>query len=876
MSYRHTPDGDNGSGDGENRPSGTVYGSTGSRGAAQIPIDGPASGSTGGRSGGTTYGSGSRGTTTGSSGRGTTYGSGVTGSTGTTYGSSARSGGTTYGSPSSGAGTTYGSSASGGTTYGSAGTTYSSRGTTYGGTVVGDRPAGIGPRSRAAAVEEDRLQPELGGQPPTGAPPGAKKAKRKKILIGIGIGTAACILLGLAGGGVAYAATDVPDIPTVSQTTQIKYADGTPMASFATENRVEVKFNDIPPYVRNEVVAAEDQEYWDNGGVSIRGTGRAIWGLVTGNQDAGGGSTITQQYVRNALNLTRGRSYTRKVKEIILAQKLSNSMSKEDILTRYLNTIYFGRSAWGIESAAKAYFGKSAKELTPAEGAVLAAVIKDPTNFDPKNRLASAKGRWTYVMDSMVKKGFMSADDRAKQVYPSANDVLMKGATTGSGAWRSGSTGVLGYRIEQELLNIGFKEQDINTGGLIVTTTISSAAQTAAKNISKNYMKGQDPRMGTAMVSIDPGTGAVKAYYGGEGGYGSLDLASVNSPHPAGSSFKPYVLATGVTAGYSIDSLWDGTSGQKFNDRTAPLTNSDGESCGPQCSLTKSTVLSLNTVYWALTDSDGVGANRVAKTAEAAGIKTLDGTKVDAKIKKGINAGIGLGQYQVSVLDQASGYATLADYGVYHQPYFISEVRNADGTIAWDHASNAAPETQAWSKDVGRDVSYVLEQVYDSNTKNKIGRQGAIKTGTQQYHNSTENSHAWMCGYTPQLATAVWVGSKTKDFALRDQVNGNIHVYGNGIPGSIWRDFMKEALKKQKMLDFDQPAHLGEKPGNAKTESPTPEPSDTPDANDGNGDGNNDGDQTFDANVDGSTDANSSATDPNNNNNNTNNDNNNN
>ena len=885
MSYGQTPDGDDGLDEFGNRPSGTVYGSS-PRGAAQIPIEGPPAGASGTRSGGTTYGSGGRGTTYGSGG--TTYGSSSggassSGSRGTTYGSSsARPGGTTYGSGS--AGTTYGSSASGGTTYGSgsAGTTYGSSasgGTTYGaaavgGTAVGDRPTGIGPRSRAAAVEDDRLKPEVGGRPPTGAPPGAKKAKRKKILIGIGIGTVVCLLLGLGGGGVAYAATDLPDFPNVSQTTQIQYADGGTFATFATENRVEVDLSKVPKYVQNEVVSAEDQEFWDNGGVSIRGTGRAIWGLVTGNDSAGGGSTITQQYVRNALNLTRGRSYTRKVKEIILAQKLGNSMTKDKILQGYLNTIYFGRSAWGIQSAAKAYFGKNVDQLTPAEGAVLAAVIKDPTNFDPKNKLDSAKGRWTYVMDSMVKKGFMTAADRAKQVYPESNTVLMKDTAKGTGAWRSGSTGVLGYRVEQELLTLGFSEQDINTGGLIVKTTVSSKAQADAARISRGYMVGQDKRMATAMASIDPNTGAVKAYYGGEGGYGNLDLASSTSPHPAGSSFKPYVLAAGVTDGYSIDSLWDGTSGQTFPDRKTPLKNSDGESCGPSCSLTKATVLSLNTVYWAL--ADAVGVNKVAKTAQAAGITHLSNLTVDDAMKKGLNAGIGLGQYSISVFDQASGYATLAANGTYHQPYFISEVIDPDGkTVLWNHADHVAPEVQAWSKDVGRDVSYVLEQVYDSNAKNKIGRQGAIKTGTQQYQDTTENSHAWMCGFTPQLATAVWVGSSSKDFALRDQVNGDIHVYGNGIPGSIWRDFMVAALKKQKVVDFESPLHAGDRTGNAKTESPTPEPSDTPETQDNQTDenGNPIDPNNPDASTDASVDPNAS-TDINNNNNNNNNTNN--
>jgi membrane peptidoglycan carboxypeptidase len=868
MSYGHTPDGDEGPDDVRGRPSGgTVYGSSGSRGAARNPADNGGSSGSGtvyggsGRSGGTTYGSngrgttygsggsggsadpagsgGSGGTTYGSSGRGTTYGSGAAGNGGTTYGAK----GTTYGSGSASGGTTYGSGAGGqGTTYGSSanqGTPYGARGTTYGsGTAVGERPTGIGPRSRAAAYEEDSLQPEFGGDPAQ-APPGAKARKRKKILIGVGIGVVVSLLLGVLGGGVAYATTDLPAFPKVSQTTRVEYADGTQFASFATENRVEVKLKQVPTYVQNEVVAAEDQDFWDNGGVSIRGTGRAIWGLVTGN-DAGGGSTITQQYVRNALNLTRGRSYTRKVKEIILAQKLSSNMSKQDILQGYLNTIYFGRSAWGIQAASKAYFNKDVSKLTPAEGAVLASVIKDPTNFDPKNNMASAKGRWTYVMDSMAKKGFMSSTDRAAQVYPTATLVVKE--STSNAAWRSGSTGVLGYRIEQELKKIGFSEQDINTGGLVVKTTISSAAQASAAKASRYYVNSgaQDPRMGTAMVSIAPTTGAVVAYYGGEGGYGSLDLASSASPHQPGSSFKPYVLATALTQGYSIDSLWDGTSGQTFPDRKTPLTNSDGESCSAQCPLTKAMVLSINTVFWALTDAVEGSYKSVAKTANAAGIQKLDRLDVATQIKNGgLNTGLGLGQFQVSVMDQATGYATIADYGTYHQPYFITQVLNSDGSIAYDHSTHVGTPTQAWSHDVGRDVNYVLEQDYNANTKNQIGRQAAIKTGTQQYKNTTENSQAWLCGFTPQLATAVWVGSKTTDFALRDKANGNIHVYGNGIPGSIWTDYMESALKKQKVASFEEPLHAGSKTGNAKSDSPSPSPTEpgTPDAtqSDGNG-----------------------------------------
>lgn len=822
MSYGHTPEGGDGRDDVSSRPSssGTVYGSAGSHGAARVS-------SGDGRSSGTVYGSG---TTYGSrsSSRGTTYGSGVS-SSGTTYGSSASGRGTTYGSS---AGTTYGSSASNGTTYGSS----SGAGTTYGSAAVGDGPSGVGPRSRAATLAEDGLQPQFGGLPTPSTPRGKRRLTRKKVFAGIGIVTAVGVLLGLVGGGVAWASTDLPDIPQVSSTTRFTYSDGkTTFATFAAENRVEVKLDQVPKHVQDAVIAVEDPDFRDNSGVSFRGTARAVWGLVSGNSDAGGGSTITQQYIRNALNLTRGRSYTRKVKEIILARKLSDSMSKEDILIGYLNTIYFGRGAWGIQSASKAYFNKDVKNLSIAEGAVLAAVIKDPTNFDPSIKLSSAQGRWTYVLDQMQKKSFLTQAQRAAQVYPTK--TIMKEATR-TGAWRSGSTGVLGYRVEQELAKLGFDEQALNTGGLTVKTTISAKAQRAAKAASTKYVnsKVQDKQMATAMASIDPQSGAVRAYYGGERGYRNLDLASTAASHPAGSSFKPYVLAKGIEDGYSIDSKWDGTSGQTFSDRSTPLQNSDGDnSCGRQCSLTTATVKSLNTVYWALTLE--VGAKKVAALAEKAGIRTLDEVPIAKKAAEGINSGIGIGQYSVSVLDQAAGYATFANYGVYRQPYFVEQIIDADGTVVWDHNSHVAPETQAFSRDVGRDVSYVLQQVYNSGRKQITdGREGAVKTGTQQLRDTDENAHAWMCGYTPQMATAVWVGSGGKDIALRDKANGNIHVYGSGIPGSIWRDYMSATMKGVDEVDFESPARYGQKDGNAPSEEPAPAPSDVPSTDDENPD----------------------------------------
>jgi membrane peptidoglycan carboxypeptidase len=272
------------------------------------------------------------------------------------------------------------------------------------------RPAGTlygtprGPRTARGA--EHRAHPGA----TTYATGGAKKSRRaRRCLAGVGIGLVICLVLGLLGGGVVYYSTDLPPFPAQNQ---------------AAQNRVGVPLKDVPKHVQDAVVAAEDATFWTNDGISLHGTGRAIWGLITGNPSAGGGSTITQQYVRNALDLTLKRSYTRKLKELILAQKLSNSMSKQQILQGYLNTIYFGRGAWGIQAAARAYFGKSVEELTIAEGAVLAAVIKDPTNLDPRNNPTGAQNRWAYVLDQMVDKGLLARAVRVKQSYPITGSLL--------------------------------------------------------------------------------------------------------------------------------------------------------------------------------------------------------------------------------------------------------------------------------------------------------------------------------------------------------------------------------------------------------------------------------------------------------------------
>jgi len=700
-----------------------------------------------------------------------------------------------------------------------------------------DRTAivGVGPRSRAAARDDVLAQPGAGGR---GRPPGppdprtAKKRKRRRRIAMIAAGTAFAVMV--AGMGVFYGMTNVPlpDAAANKQTSMVYTAAGAkaqPIASFAIEDRQEVKLAQIPLHVQRAVIAAEDRSFYDNNGISPKGIARAALGVVTGD-DKGGGSTITQQYIKNSRKLTQERSFVRKAKEIPMALKADDEYSKDQILEFYLNTIYLGRGRYGIQSAAKGYFNKDVARLTPEEGAVIAGLIKDPSNLDPANNPEGAKGRWKYVLDGMAQEGWYDKAKVATAKYP----IIQKKSESRRDAWMAGSNGVLAWRIRQEVLGLeldgGGKitEDQLSSAGLKIFTTINPKMQSAAVNAVTEEMKPQDKKMGAALAAIQPGTGRVMAYYGGEAGYGNNDLAGPNLPHPPGSSMKPYVLAKALEDDISIKSVWNGSSPQEFPKSRPgnPLRNSENDNSCKRCDLIETTRKSLNTVYWALTEE--VGANAVKDLAGRAGVTRMVGTdgKVGPIDEEKVNEGIGIGQFPIPVLDQANGYATFAAYGERAAPYFVEKIEAPDGSLVYQRKKRTS---RAFSEDVARDANYVMEKVVSGGKRNRLagGRKAAGKTGTQQYGNSDDNSHAWMCGFTPGLAAAVWVGNKGDDAPLHDANGGR--VYGSGIPGRIWKAFMDGALKGTEDKDFRGPVFLGdEDSGNAPKVEVTPDPEPTP------------------------------------------------
>ncbi|MEO6205991.1 MAG: transglycosylase domain-containing protein [Mycobacteriales bacterium] len=631
---------------------------------------------------------------------------------------------------------------------------------------------------------------------------------KKRIAAVLGGGFLSAVLLVIVG----YLATPIPSANSAStnQATVIRYADGGEIGRVGAQNRQRVPLASVADSAQKAVLAAEDRGYYTEPGISPRGILRALFTNVKGGGSIQqGGSTITQQYAKNAY-LTQNRTYTRKIKEVFIALKLSRKLSKDEVLERYLNTIYFGRGASGIEVASKTYFNRSAKDLTVAQAAVLAATIRSPGAYDPTRHPQRAKDRWNYVLDGMVSQGWLSKADRDSQRYPT---VLKPGEGKAAAANdRKGPKGYILDMVEEELAAQGFSEDRLAQGGFVVRTTLRRAAQEAAVKAVQDAIpqSTEQSQPAGALVSIAPSTGEVWAYYGGSEGNASTDYASGEARQP-GSSFKPYVLATALEAGKGLGTRLDGSSPQKICNQR--IQNDAGDPPMGQTDLVRGLYLSVNTVYYRL--ACDVGPKKIKELAYRAGIS---GSNKLAE-KDGVTAaGIGLGIYEVSVLDQATGYATFANGGEHQETHFVKSVATIGGDVVFESQEK---KDRAFSEDVAADATYAMTQVVQrgTGTRAKIpGRPTAGKTGTTQ-----ENVDAWFCGFTPQLATAVWVGRPDRK-PLRGVLGSERGVYGGTVPAKIFADYMTAALEGQPVENFPKRANVGKNfsPDSGRTFSPRP------------------------------------------------------
>ncbi|WP_433784552.1 transglycosylase domain-containing protein [Actinomycetospora sp. CA-101289] len=579
-----------------------------------------------------------------------------------------------------------------------------------------------------------------------------------------------------------------PDDAANNQVATISYANGSSLASLVPEqgNRIKVPITQVPLHVQQAVLSAEDRSFYSNLGFDPVGIVRAVWNQTTGG--VGGGSTITQQYVKNVLV---GDEYSlwRKYKEVVIAAKISQEQSKEEILGNYLNSIYFGRGAYGIQAASQAYYGKDVSQLTVSEGAVLAGLIQAPSRWDPAVDRAMSEQRWNFVLDGMVSQNWLPAPERRAQTFP---------ATIAPQPRRSGipdnDRGHIVSAVRAELNGYGITEQQVNQEGLQVTTTIDPQMQDEAVESVERQLRGQPANLRTALVSVDPRTGAVLAYYGGEDGSG-FDYAQTQ--RQPGSSFKPFVLLAGLERNpdpIGLGTTFDGSSPQTI--AGTEIENSEGESC-PNCDLRTAMTQSINTVFYQL--GVQVGPQRVADAAHQAGISAP---------LPNPSGGISLGDREVRPGDMASAYATFAADGVYHRPHLVSRVTTADGRVLFDAGVPAGE--QRMSQQLARNVTEAMLQVADhSGVPLGGGRPVAAKTGTVQSSVDGQNNDAWMVGFTPSVSTAVWVGS---DDNTPIKNSGGRPIYGRGVPGQIWQGYMNDALRGDPVEQFSDFRPIGAPP----------------------------------------------------------------
>ncbi|MFV0316368.1 MAG: transglycosylase domain-containing protein [Microthrixaceae bacterium] len=597
--------------------------------------------------------------------------------------------------------------------------------------------------------------------------------------------------------------------PPNAAPSRIVDSQGRLITTIADENRQDISIEQIPVRMQQAIVAIEDDEFWEHNGVNPKAIARAADANAESGEVSQGGSTITQQYVKNAL-LSGDQTLTRKIEEATLAMALERAYSKKVILEKYLNTIYFGSGAYGIEAASREYFGVPTSELTLPQAAMLAGVVQSPSRWDPRNNPEQALKRRNLVLQRMDEVGYISPEQRfaasavpldviprddpasAPQRYPAPHFVEEVKR------WLLTESDALGDNQAERYNNL-------LRGGLTITTTIDLDVQAKAEAAIADILPGQgiNPRMpDAALTSIEPATGFIKAMVGGRDFWGGHSYAKLNLAEglgrSTGSAFKPVVLATALANGVPPDKAFNAPSSASFR-IPGGVWNVKGGGIGSG-TMAQCTVVSSNTCYANIVLDPEVGAEDSVEMARRLGITS---TRLDA-----VPAAV-LGANNATVRDMASVYATFANGGIYVPPVYVTKVERNDGTVLYDHEHT---QTKVLEPEVARQINDILPGVIEAG--NGTGRRAAInrpaggKTGSAQ-----RNTDAWFCGYTPQLATAVWVGfSETRPDGsgqnrLVSMVPGNtpITVFGGTYPAQIWATFMRSALDGLPALPLNPP-----------------------------------------------------------------------
>jgi len=650
----------------------------------------------------------------------------------------------------------------------------------------------------------------------------------------------AMFFLGAGAAAAAYASVRVPtgaDDDVKAQTTTVYYApnaDGTAevMGTFSVMNRQLVDYPTLPEHVGLAVVAAEDRTFFDNKGVDLKGMARALWYNL--HKDAGardqGGSTLTQQFVERYYVDKTTTDYVGKAKEAIVAVKVTQKLDKTKILEGYLNTIYWGRDAYGIQAAAKAYFGKDAKDLTISESALLAGIIPSPNKWDPANSPDKATARWNIVLDSMEEIGAITPEERAAQVFPAWIPYQRPN-------YMVGPNGLLLQMVKDELGKsvLELTPEQIDRRGYKIYTTIQKPLQDQAVATADAFragtLEGQDgavpfERTKFSITSVDPKTGGIVALYGGPNVETDQINRSTWDTLQGGSTFKPFTLIGALEDGIGLSTTYNGASPQSFPEweNGKPLKNF-GSGKGDQfgsIDLVKATANSVNTVYAQLNIK--IGAAKTADVAARAGI----GTTVSD-----VNVSNVLGTDDVHPLDMTSAYATFAARGLHIPAHIVATVQNSDGTTAYTADTKGE---QVFQQDVMADTTFAMQQVVQEGSGKDwvkpLDRPIAGKTGT-----TNDNKASWFVGFTPDIATAVAIKQVAEDGKSPETIKPFGHdkrgrviaqVTGGSWPAFVWASYMKQAFTLPQyaaVTEFPPRANVGSKSTPTAT---APPPTDLP------------------------------------------------
>jgi penicillin-binding protein 1A len=584
------------------------------------------------------------------------------------------------------------------------------------------------------------------------------------------------------------------DTTPLAQSSRIYASDGTLLVTLhAEENRESVSIDVMPQVLKDAVVAIEDARFWEHNGVDVRSVARAVYSNATEGEIVEGGSTITQQYVKNEL-VGADRNVRRKLREASLAYQLEDKYTKARILELYLNTIYFGNGAYGVQAAAHTYFGTSVDKITLPQAALLAGLIRAPNTTDPYDQIEAATARRNQVLARMAELRMIAGEERAA----ASQAPLLPQATPASAQYPAP---YFVERVKRFILDdprFGATPAErrnlLFAGGLRIETTLDLKLQAQAEDAVNKVLSqpGKDPA--GAVVSLEPRTGFVRALVGGRDFFGGgpqakFDLATQGS-RPAGSSFKPFVLAAALEKGIPLTKVYDGPGHM-----TIPLTRSVWEvdnyegHGGGRMNLVDATVHSINTIYAQLILE--VGPNDAVAMAAKMGISSPLQPFPSAV----------LGTNDVTPLDMADAYATFANRGLAVPPAMVTRILDQNGSVIFEHQHS---QKRVMKQETSDSVVGVLRQVVERGTAPaaRLGRPVAGKTGTGQ-----EWRDAWFVGFTPELATSVWVGFPDRQISMVPPTT-RIRVLGGTWPAQIWQLFMGAALAERPVTDFPPPPPL--------------------------------------------------------------------